>query len=266
MSNNDTWKVSSGLPLDGAEVEVTDAEFGYNADVGAGVVCMNMTFKLIDEDDQEPIEQSFSVGKQGEPSRDGKRLDSPPRRGYPARSNYGRLVESVAKIVDDPGAAIGSAHEAEGWIGTKWVMGTTPIVSTNPTTGEEKTRDALVFVEYLGKEDGGKKESKRAGKTAASKAGGGSRVGGRSKAKVEDDEVEDAEAGGAEAEGGDSGYPDAPRGIDQDLWEKLIDSARDADEHEAWSDEALEWDEVESNRAAQKAVLSTKAGSVWASK
>jgi hypothetical protein len=250
MTNLDSeWETSSGLPLDGATVTVTGAEFGYNAELGAGVVCMNMTFQI---EDGEEVEQSFSVGRNGEPSRDGNELVGAPAK-FPQRSNYGRLIDSVRAIVDHPGQVIGSPKLAGGWVGTQWVMGTVPIESTNPTTGESKTRDALVFTEYVGTAGGKAGKAKATAKKAPAKKAAPT-------AALDEDEGDDGDDGD---EGGDEA-PSAPNGIDPKLWGRLVKLALAHEDHDAFSDAALELDEVDSNRAAQKAVLVTTAGSVWA--
>src|SRR5690606_41336745 len=69
MAEINEWDLSSGLPLDGASVEVTKVEFGFNSNIGAGILCANFTFT--DLDSGEDIEQSFSVGDGWVGSRDG---------------------------------------------------------------------------------------------------------------------------------------------------------------------------------------------------
>lgn len=253
MTNLDQeWETTSGLPLDGAVATITAAEFGYNASIGAGVVCFNVTFTT--EDDEQEIEQSFSVGKNGEPSRDGSELIGGPKK-FPSRTNYGRLIDSVVAIVDHPGEVIGSPKQAAGWIGTKWTIGTVPVETTNPNATDPATatkiKDAFVFTEYHGKEGA---KTKAAAKSKAS-TGPAKKA---AKSAPEPDETDDAAA-----DDGD-GDPWDVLGVDEVLWKRLVKMAKAADNHDAWSDEALELEEVDKGgRAVQAAVLTTKPGSVW---
>jgi hypothetical protein len=253
------WETTTGLPLDGANVTITAAEFGYNADIGAGVVCMNMTF--VDDDTEAEVEQSFSVGKTGEPNRDGSELTGAPAK-FSGRSNYGRLIDSVRSLVDHPGEVIGSPKKAEGWVGTKWTVGTTPVETTNPNKPDEKkVKDALVFVAYHGKADG---------KPAKAKAGATSKRAAKPAPVADDDDDETDEAAADPAVGtsevrGDAVDADSGNtlGIDAALWKRLVKMAKASDTHDEFSDLALELDEVDADKKVQKAVLSTKAGSVW---
>lgn len=244
MTLDNEWETSTGLPLDGETATIVAAEFGYNAQIGSGVVCMNMTFRVdgMDED----IEQSFSCGT-GEPSRDGQTLDGAPAK-FSSRSNYGRLIDSVRALVDHPGEIIGSPKQAGGWVGTKWTIGTVQVETTNPSKPEAgtKVKDALVFTAFHGKE--GKAAGKgKAAKTSTSKA---------AKPAPESDD-DDETAGGDETAG------ENPAGIDQALWDKLVKLAKASDTHDEFSDTALEMKAVDADAKAQKAVISTKAGSVW---
>lgn len=258
MSLDQEWETSSGLPLDGADVTVTAMEFGYNASIGAGVVCANFTF--VDEDGVE-YEQSFSIGKNGEPTRDGSEVTGAPKM-FPARTNYGRLIDSVRALVDHPGEVIGSPKKAEGWIGTKWTVGTVPVETTNPNATDPatatKVKDAFVFTQYLGK------EGQRAAKNAAAKTKAAAKPAKAAAKNVEPDEPDEDEAeAGAEADTDVNDEPWSVLGVDETLWKRLVKMAKAADSHDEFSDEALEIADVDKDKAAQKAVLTTKPGSVW---
>lgn len=239
MAEINEWDLSSGLPLDGASVEVTKVEFGFNSNIGAGILCANFTFT--DLDSGEDIEQSFSVGDGWDASRDGSELIS--STGRPRKisknSNYGRLIASAIDALGSQERAAevlgGSPRSASIWLGTRWRMGTVKVTTTNPTTGAQRERDAFIFAEFLGK-------------GASGSAGAASSAPASAPAK---------------AKAADNGVPD---GIDGDLWEKLVALAREHDDHESFVEAALELDEVEGNKTAQKLVMSTKAGSVWAAR
>lgn len=225
MAYEEDWETSSGLALDGATVIVRDCEFGFNANMGAGITCANMKFEDMNGDE---IEQSFSVGSQFEASRDGSELVGNAK--INKNSNYGLLIESVKEILDNPGDVIGSPKIAANWVGTCWTFGSLEREVKNPTTGEMKTSTKFVVTEYHGKPD-------EDGKAAAKPAG-------------------TAKKAAATA------TPD----VDPDVFAKLVELANEHDEHEDFVNAALELDEVATDKAVQKVVMGTRAGSVWAAK
>lgn len=241
------WELGSGLDLDGAKVEVTKCEFGFNNDIGAGVVCANFTFTPIEGGDD--IEQSFSVGKGWESDRTGENLvsDNGKPRKLNMNSNYGVLLNSAIDLFgtkEQAAETLGSPRHAPNWIGTMWKMGTKVRVTRNPTTGAEKESTGFIFTEFLGDSpDAGAEEP---AKPAATKATGARK------------------AAGSKAKAG------VPEGIDDDLWQALVDlavevqDAEENNEHDDFMERALEIDGVDGNKAANKAIMTTRAGSVWA--
>lgn len=235
MSNEewDEWGLSSGLPLADAEVTVTAMEFGFNNDIAAGRTFANFTFTT--DEDGEEHEQSFSTGDGWEAKNKGAELGT--ENGKPRKlsnkSNYGLLVQSALEAVGGPEAMskLGPGFRfASTWIGTKWRTGTVEVESTKPGESEAKKRDRIIFVEFLGR-DG----DAPAAAPAAAK--------GKAKATT-------------------AATPD----VDPELWATLIGLAKEADDHDAFMDAALELDGVAGNKAIEKLVMSTKAGSVWASR
>lgn len=227
----DPWKITSGLPLADADVEILAFEFGFNAKIGAGLICANITFAL---DEGEPVEQSFTVGDGWEIT--GKGAGITGRKGLSGQSNWGRFVESC--IVAVGGAekvrevlADVSPWEAAGWVGTKWHLATTEIESTNPTTNVTKKYQKIIATDYLG--SGDLKGTKFAGKPATAKKSGG-------KPTLADTNPE--------------------------LFEQLLALAGEHDDHDGFMAAALELPEVEADASAMNAVMSVKAGSVWAAK
>lgn len=266
MSNrDDEWVTTTGLPLDGADAEIIESSFGPNAEIGLDVVCWNVTFKDLETDEE--VEQSFSVGKAGKPSRDGSELVG--TGGFSSRSNYGRIINCAKALVDHPGDVIGSPRQAEGWLGTRWSLGTIQVKGrTDPQTGEPMDdRDVLVLTAYLGKgeDDEKPKKATRTAKKATKATGGAKKAAPATKtsrrARAKEEEPEEPEE--AEAEDEDEGdYPDPPKGVDEDLWHLLIDEAR-SDEHDSddsFIDAVLEWEDVDESRAAQRVILG---GEVW---
>jgi hypothetical protein len=223
----DEWGLSSGLPLADAEVEVVGMEFGFNNDIAAGKTFANFTFRT---EDGEEHEQSFSVGDGWESKNKGAELGT--ENGKPKklsqRSNYGMLVQSAMDAVGGPEgmAKLGQGFRfAATWVGTKWLTATKEVESTKPGETEAKKRDRIIFAEYLGRDSEAEAPVKGKGKAAA--------------------------AGPASD-------------VDPELWAELITLAKASDGHDGFMDEALELDGVAGNKAMEKVVMSTKAGSVWA--
>ncbi len=222
---DEAWGVSTGLPLDDVDATITKMEFGYNAQIGAGVMCANITFKT---DDGEEHEQSFTIGNGWEIT--GKGAEISGRKTINANTNYGRLVGSMVKTVgpenmSDEFPDPRGFRLAAQFVGSRWHLGTEKVETTNPTTGEKKAKDAIVFTKYLGKSDGD----------------GGS---------------------GAKSKSGKSSGKATLKDTDPELFAKLVKKAKAFDSHEEFVEAVL--DAYEDNQAAVNAIMSSKAGSPWA--
>ena len=229
MSNHKSeWELSSGLPLADAEVEITAFEFGYNNDIAAGAVFANIVFT---DDNGDDHEQSFSVGDGWEPANKGAELvtDNGKPRKLSKNSNFGRLVNSAINAIGDIDKVeqvLGQGPKAAAsWLGTRWHTTTVEVEVTAPGSSEKKKRDRIVFDTYLGRE----------GSAPAKTAKG-------SKAAATDDAL----------------------GIDPDLFATLVGIAKEAKDHDAFMDDALELDGVQGVKDVERLVMSTKAGmSIW---
>lgn len=226
MAYENEWETSSGFALDGATATVTAMEFGFNANMGAGITCANFT--LTPDDGSDPIEQSFSVGKNFEASRDGSELLGAGK--VNKRSNYGMLMESVKEVVDDPGSVVGNPREAEGWVGTTWVWGTVEAETTNPSTGVTKTTSKFIVTGYVPGEDAPAKQSapKKSAKSTPKKP----------------------------TKGGASD-------LDPEVWDEMVELAKQFDDHDDFLDAAFELDSVANDTKAQRAAMKVGPGGVW---
>lgn len=229
MAYEEDWETSSGLALDGATVEIIGAEFGFNASLGAGITCANFVMRDLDG---EEIEQSFSVGQNFEASRDGSELVGNAK--INKNSNYGLLIESVKDILDNPGDVIGSPKVAANWIGTCWTFGSLEREVMNPTTKEKKVSTKFIVTEYHGRPD--------------APAGGAAKTAGATK----------------KAAGGSASTSSSNLDVDPELFAELVELAKTHTDHEDFAAAALELDAVAESKAAQKAVMGSRAGSVWA--
>ena len=239
---DDDWGLGSGFALDGATGIVTNAEFGFNASMGAGITCLNLT--ITNDDDGEEMEQSFSCGNKFESSKDGSELIGAGK--IIRTSNYGILLESVREQLVAAGHngwdAIGlDPRIAATWVGIHATWGTIERETRNPTTNVTKMSTSFIITELLDREG-------EAAKPAAKKAGGATKKAAASKAAPAADPTA------------------APEGVEDDLWTELLALADQHEDHGDFATAALELDAVDGNRAAQKAIMGTKAGSVWAAK
>ncbi len=236
---DEEWGLSSGLPLDDADVTVQDVKFGFNVQISATAICANFTF--LNEETGETSEQSFSCGDGWETAEKGAAIgtvDGKPRK-LSNRSNYGRLVASALDVVGGPGNMPGRGFKyADTWIGTRWHLGTVKIESTNPQTQVTKTKDAIVFTAFLGAVED----------EAPAKSGGAKKAAGTTKAAAKP-----AVAVAA--------------GVDDDLFAELVEMAKamiaDGKDHDDFMSDALDREDVKGIKPVEKVVMSTKDGSVW---
>lgn len=244
-----SWELGSGFALDGARVTITDCEFGFNNNLGAGIPCANMTFT---GEDGTPMEQSFSAGNNFMAASDGSELQ-PVNEGTEPKVNkntrYGVLIASAINVVENPADEIGDVRVAKSWLGTEWTMGTISRPTKNPTTGVEKNSDFFIFTEYHGRGDAEPDEPvaaprKAAAKTTAAtkKATAPGRVAGKAKA-------------GSTLES-----------TNPDLWAELLALANESEDHDAFVEAAMDREDVETDKLAQKAVYSSGKDSVWAAR
>lgn len=225
--------LSSGLPLDNTDGVIIGFEFGYNAAIGAGVVCANI--KVLTENGDE-AEQSFSVGDGWEIAGKGASIASDQPRRLSKRSNWGRLVDSMVAALGGAEAALTTMPDlnfrhAACWIGTKWHWGTTKVASKNMQTGVEKEKDAIIVTKFIGKD--GELAQATAAAAPTTKAAG---------------------------KKGKPGLADT----DAELFGTLVKLAASHEDHDSFMAAALELDTVDGNAAAMNAVMSTKPGSAWA--
>jgi hypothetical protein len=229
------YELSSGLPLDGATGTITKCEFGFNAQIGVGVVCANMTISV---EGGEDIEQSFSVGDGWEIGDKGAKLvsDKATQR-LNNRSNYGRLVQSMLNVIGGPEHMVANFpkgyKDASNLIGSTWTWGTTEVETTNPSTKEKKIKNAVVVTSFVGVDS----EVKASAPAASTK-------------------------GAAKGKAAKPGLADK----DPELFASLVELAGEHESHEDFVEAAMALDTVEGSADAMNAVMSTKPGSVWAAR
>lgn len=239
MANADeVWGLGSGLALDGMTGIISDAEFGFNASIGAGICCLNLTIQDTEDDNAEEVEQSFSCGNKFEASKDGSELLG--KGPIIKTSNYGLLLGSLAECVDDISVLELDPRNADTWKGMLVSWGSVVATTTNPTTGVSKESTKFIITDFHGRGDDPAPATKGTAKKAATKTVNKTV---NKKAPASDHE-----------------------GIEDDLWNALMELAGEHEDHGDFATAALDIPEVDGNKAAQKAIMGTKPGSVWAAK
>lgn len=247
MSNEDfdPFKLSSGLPLVGADVTVKEVEFGYDNTYSADACVAMITFE---PDEGETQRQLYSIGKNFEPADRGSTLTHKSGKNVNLNdnSNYGRFVKAFTDMADAKGALAETRERGTGpfdaaWlVGMKFTLGELKYINTMTGTAVDKT--LIVPVTYNGVASAkGSKAAAKAAPKLAPKAAGKAAV---KKADPNEDE--------------DFGIDDA------DVLATLIEAAQEAEDHEAFTDAALEVDGVASNKVWTRIIMSSKPGSLWA--
>lgn len=255
--SDELFDLGDGLPLSDANATIVGAEFRFDTEYSADAVVLAFTFQP-DEDGVEEQTQLYSVGKNFEPLDGGSEVGhtSGKHVKISKQSNYGKFMraaqecEGFADVARELGA---NTHAAEWWIGTRWHLTTEEFEVKNPSKPDQpaKIRTIIIPDEFLGLADGedgddGEEASEpasRPAKKAAAKKGAAKK---KVAAKVSNplDEL-------AEQEGG------------EELIQTLRDLADTCEDHESFMEAAMDVDGVAGNSAAEKAILSTKPGSIW---
>lgn len=236
MSKSDKFKLSSGLPWADTTVTITDATFGFVDMKGNDpVLCLSLTGLNADGDEGE---QAFSVGQGWEAVEGGARLQAENGKDdkpFSKQSNIGKLIASMITAVggDPEDIPFDDPTVAGEWIGHVWETGTVSepakTMSGKPKVdddGNPVTRDRIVFTSYVGAVDGGGE-------------------------RLPADAVKPKAGGKASATPPKSDIP-------EELLAQLTTLAQESDDHDAFSDAALDIEDVANNSALVKRVMSAK--------
>ena len=238
MSAHDPWGTSTGLPLDDADETIVGFEFGFNAKIGAGVACANITFR--NDESGEDIEQSFTIGKAFDIVDKGRAIAGAAKT-INANTNYGRLVMSMKEAIGGPEAMAAQFPygftQASSLVGSRWHLNTTQVEVKNMQTGNMQEKAAIIATAFLGVDGDAAGSKPAAGKPAAGKPAAGKPAG---KPTLAD--------------------------TDPDLFTELVSLAQEHDDYDDFVAAALDRDDVDGNALAMNAVMSAKAGGVWAAR
>lgn len=238
------FALSSGLPLADADVTVVGIEFGFDAQYMNGEACVAI-IKFLGDDDGEEHSQFYSVGKFEAEDR-GARLVHPSGKqmNLNQQSNYGRFVDALTSM-DNASEFMAAVREngVDPVFDAKWLDGFRFHLGTTKVKMQDgKERDLIVPTHFLGTAD-----TKAKGKASAKSAPKLAPKAGKAAAKpapADDDE--------------DYGIDD------EEIRNALIELAKESADFDTYSEAALDVDGVLGNKAYQKAAVSSRAGSIWA--
>lgn len=257
----DPFALGSGLPLADQNATVIAAVFKFDLEYSADACVIGITFQP-DEEGMEEQEQLYSCGKNMEPLDQGSAMGHTSGKQVKVneQTNYGRFMRHAFEcegFLDIARESGNTPFDAALWEGSRWHLTTVEYETRNPSKPSEptKVRTAVVPDEFLGYGDDEEEEApaKTAKKTiakktiakkgvAAKKATPAKIPGAQSKVLNELAEEEDGE----------------------ELIEALRELAAECEDHDTFMEQAMEVEGVTGNRLAEKAVMSDKAGSIWA--
>ena len=251
---DELFDLGDGLPLSDANATIVGAEFRFDTEYSADAVVLAFTFQP-DEEGVEEQTQLYSVGSNFEPLDGGSEVGhtSGKHVKISKQSNYGRWMrnaqecEGFADVARELGA---NTHGAEWWIGTRWHLTTEEIEVKNPAKPDQpaKIRTIIIPDEFLGMADDDGVEGDAEEPAPAKKAAAKKKAGAKKKAAAKtSNPLEEL----AEQEDGEA------------LIQTLRDLADVSEDHDAFMEAAMDIEGVAGNSAAEKAILSTKAGSIW---
>lgn len=261
----DPFALGSGLPLADTDVVVTAVEFRFDTQYAADACVAAITFQ---PDQGEAQEQLYSCGKGWEPLDRGASAGHTSGRemNFNGQSNYGRFLAAAMVCegwVDDARASGRTPHNADLWIGSRFHLGTLEISVTNPTKKDAGAtiKTLIIPVEYHGQ---GEDEDEAAPAKTATKKAAARPAAARPAA---------AAAKPAVATGGTSAIERKQLALiaelsaeNEDLVEELRALAGEHADHESFMEAALELPGVADSELAQQVAMSSKAGSLWATR
>jgi len=255
----DPFALGSGLPLADQNVTVIAAVFKFDLEYSADACVIGLTFQP-DEEGMEEQEQLYSCGKNMEPLDQGSAMGHTSGKQVKVneQTNYGRFMKhafACEGFLDMARESGNTPFDAALWEGSQWHLTTVEYETRNPSKPMEpaKVRTAVVPDEFLGYGDDEEEEAPPAKKSVAKKLPAKKGVAAKKAAPAKIPGAQTKTLNElAEEEGG------------EELIEALRELAAECEDHDTFMEQAMEVEGVTGNRLAEKAVMSDKAGSIWA--
>lgn len=173
MSNEeefDQWELATGLGLDDVDVDVTDAEFVINNQLGPN---LSLKLTMVPRNGEETKEQFYTMGK-GWVAVDGGRAatseDGQPKK-ISQSSNLGLFLKAIeVSVGKDAARALGNPLKAATYVDSAWHVGRTTRKVLNPETGIEKDTSIVLPTAGIASEKAAAKPAAAAPKSKAPKS------------------------------------------------------------------------------------------------
>lgn len=261
----DPFALSSGLPLADTDVVVSAMEFKFDTSYSADACVAAITFQ---PDEGEPQEQLYSCGKGWEPLDQGASVGHTSGRAvnFNGQSNFGRFWAAALAcegFLDDARASGLTPMNSELFIGRRFHLGTIETSTTNPSKPNDppKVKSLIIPTEYYGV--AGDEAEAPAPAPAATKKAAPRPATAAAKTAAK---PAAAPAGTSAIERKQTAMVEELAGENEDLVEELRALAGEHESHEDFMEAAMELPAVADSELAQQVVMSSKAGSIWATR
>lgn len=261
----DPFALSSGLPLADTNCTVTAVDFKFDTSYSADACVAAITFQP-DDEGQEPQEQLYSCGKGWEPLDRGRAVGHTSGRSvnFNGQSNYGKFLAAAFAcegFLDEARASGFTPQQAELLEGRRFHLTAQITHTINPSkpTDPPKEKSLIVPDEYLGSGDDEAPAPAKAAASTAKKAPA-PRTGAAAKPAAA------APAGGSAIERKQIALVEQLAAENEELLEQMRELLGDADSHESFMEAAMELPGVADSELAQQVAMSSKPGSLWASR
>lgn len=257
------FDLGSGLPLADTDVTITAAEVGFDTEYSADVAVVKLTFTP-DEEGAEEQTQLYSIGKAFEPIDQGERLahTSGKRVKINQQSNYGKWIAAAIHCDGflDHAREVGLEPDSmELWVGTRWHLTAESFEVRNPSKPNDPPKQRTIILPdvFYGVGDDEEEAAPPVKKAAAKPAGAAKKMAGKPAGAAK------KAAAPAPASSGVLDELAAEEG-GEELIAQLRELAAGVETHDEFMEQAMDVDGVMGNNLAQKAVMSSKPGSIWA--
>lgn len=263
----DPFALSSGLPLADQDATITAVDFKFDTSYSADACVAAITFQ---PDEGEPQEQLYSCGKGWEPLDRGRAVGHTSGRdvNFNKQSNYGRFLQAAFGcdgFIDEARASGFTPQQAELLEGRRFHLTAEVTTTTNPSKPNDPPKEKSLIVPdvYLGTADEAAEEVAAApAKAAATKKAAAPRPGTAAPKAA----ATTAAPGGSAIERKQIALVEQLTAENEELVEQMRELLGEHDTHEGFMEAAMELEGVAESELAQQVAMSSKPGSLWASR
>jgi len=271
--NFDPFALSSGLPLADQDVTITKVEFRFDTSYSADACVAAITFQP-DEEGLDAQEQLYSCGKGWEPLDQGASAGHTSGRNvnFNGQSNFGRFLAAAFAtdgFIDEARETGLTPMNGELLNGCRFHLTAITTSTTNPSKPTEPAKEKSLIVPdaYYGRV-GGEEAPAIAPATAPKAPAGAKKAAPRpgTPAAKPTATASTTAAPTSAIERKQIALVDELTAESEDLVEELRALAGEHESHENFMEAAMELPAVAASELAQQVVMSSKAGSIWATR